>query len=448
MLRDKMLALICELNDLIAERAELIECIAIALLALLNLFILGDTGQAKSYALNQFRKRITGAIQFERLLSKQTDEESLFGRIDLSTMIPGNADEKVLEGDSYYQELLCQLRDLTTNNPDDMDNLDTILKKLEFRRKASYMLHGNKPKLNTMGYIPEAHIVFLDELFKCNDGVLNSLLTVSNERKFTNEGEIMNIPAISFMGASNEIPNFSNPDDRALRHLFDRFHIKVVTQYIQNRESRQRMLSRKQHGQAEQISSTITLEELYAMQREVASVTIPDDINELADDILCELRKLEIHISDRKFIEYGPLVQAKAWLNGRNVVQEADLDVLKFYFWTKPEEIPVIQQVLDKLCVNPLQEELNEILSMADEISQGFNASIAANPRNSTKAMNKLRGELKRLYHTLNGMNADTSDPEDKAAISKTMDDIEDISREAHEESGFTYEPLSKLYNF
>ena len=88
-LHDKMLAVMAEVNRDVAERSELVEMIAIALLTRKNLFILGAPGQAKSYAINSFRTRITGARQFERLLSKQTDEEQLFGRVDLSTLIPG-----------------------------------------------------------------------------------------------------------------------------------------------------------------------------------------------------------------------------------------------------------------------------------------------------------------------------------------------------------------------
>ncbi len=63
--------------------------IAIALLTRKNVFILGDTGQAKSAVINLFRAGITGTNQFERLMSKQTDEEALFGRLDLSSLIPG-----------------------------------------------------------------------------------------------------------------------------------------------------------------------------------------------------------------------------------------------------------------------------------------------------------------------------------------------------------------------
>ena len=88
-LRDKMLAVIQDVNSQVAEREELVELIAIALLTRNNLFILGKPGQAKSLSINLFRQRITGARQFERLLSKQTDEDQLFGRIDLSSLIPG-----------------------------------------------------------------------------------------------------------------------------------------------------------------------------------------------------------------------------------------------------------------------------------------------------------------------------------------------------------------------
>lgn len=109
MLRDKMLAVISELNGEIAERAELIHAIAMALLSGSNLFILGDPGQAKSYAINEFRKRITGTRQFERLLSKQTDEEALFGRLDLASLIPGAVPAQVLAKDAHYQKMKQQL---------------------------------------------------------------------------------------------------------------------------------------------------------------------------------------------------------------------------------------------------------------------------------------------------------------------------------------------------
>lgn len=72
-------------------------------------------------------------------------------------------------------------------------------RKLELYRAALSALHKSEPTVQTAGKIPEADIVLLDEIFKCNDGVLNSLLTALNERKYTNEGRTYPIPVISFL---------------------------------------------------------------------------------------------------------------------------------------------------------------------------------------------------------------------------------------------------------
>ena len=223
-LRDKMLAVMADVNVSVSEREELVELIAIALLTRKNLFILGDPGQAKSYAINAFRSRITGAKQFERLLSKQTDEEQLFGRLDLSSLIPGSVPESAFEGDGIYQnlrfDLQCFLNGLPKmkNEAATFEKLAEISGKLDAYRKAVAALHPCEPVVQTAGKIPEADIVFLDEIFKCNDGVLNALLTALNERKYTNDGHTYPIPTISFFAASNEIPNvligLMQPDTR------------------------------------------------------------------------------------------------------------------------------------------------------------------------------------------------------------------------------------------
>jgi len=189
-LRDKMLAVIGDVNAQVSEREELVELIAIALLTRKNLFILGAPGQAKSFAINLFRRHITGARQFERLLSKQTDEEHLFGRMDLSSLLPGSVPEDVLEQDGVYNSLRSELENTIngmTGSPD-WDKLGQATEKLTQYRASLAALHKSEPTVQTSGKLPEAEIVFLDEVFKCNDGVLNALLTALNERRYTNEG--------------------------------------------------------------------------------------------------------------------------------------------------------------------------------------------------------------------------------------------------------------------
>lgn len=452
-LRDKMLAVIGDVNRDVAEREELVEMIAIALLTRKNLFILGAPGQAKSYAINSFRSRITGARQFERLLSKQTDEEQLFGRVDLASLIPGSLPQSVLEEDPVYQNLHFDLRCVKEgfanqkDTPEAWEMLKRATDRLDAYRAALAALHKQEPAVQTAGKLPEAEICFLDEIFKCNDGVLNSLLTALNERKYTNEGHTYPIPTISFFAASNEIPNFNDPQEKILAALYDRLELKVVTSDIEDRASRMAVLKNKQAGTFGQISATITLDDLVQMQQEAAAIPVPDAINELADDILCELRKNGCPVSDRKYLGYYPIAQAKAWLSGHTAVESADLLALKNYLWRLPGDRPGVEAVLNRLCINPMQGKVNDIRAMAMEAREEF-AEAKDDPKktsSSSKALIKLRGELVRLYGMQRELAGAARSDSEKALVESLLDDMEQISRQAHEAVGFTYAPLEQL---
>ncbi len=450
---DRMLAVMADVNGQVAEREELVEAIAIALLTRKNLFILGAPGQAKSYAINQFRARITGTRQFERLLSKQTDEEQLFGRIDLSSLLPGSVPESVVSGDDVYKNLRFDLRSLIDglpgrkDTPEVFESLRKYTEKLETYRAALAALHSGEPSVNTAGKIPEADIVFVDEIFKCNDGVLNSLLTALNERKYTNEGRTYPIPTISFFAASNEIPNFNDPQEKILEALYDRLELKVVTDNISDRAKRLAVLADKQAGRAGQIAASITLDELEQMQKEVAAIPVPDAVNELADDILCQLRKDGIPVSDRKYLNYYPIVQAKAWLSGHSQVESQDLLALKNYLWQKPGDRPGVETVLERMCVNPMQDKVNSIRAMATDVQAEFDANRAdaGKPNAGSKALIKLRGELVRLYGEQQKLAASVQSDSEKTLTEGLLVDMEQISRKAHEAVGFTYTPLEQL---
>ena len=421
----------------------MIETSAIALLTRKNLFILGAPGQAKSYVINQYRARITGARQYERTLSKQTDEDQLFGRIDLSSLIPGSVPVSVLRANPKYQELYNELKTRMDAGQDPGD----LPERIENHRKALVELYSSEPTINTSGKIPEAEICFLDELFKCNDGVLNSLLTALNERKYTNEGRTYFIPTISFFAASNEIPNFSDPQEKILQALYDRLELKIVTENIENRENRLAVLKNKQNGIAGQVSATITLEELLEMQEEVSAIPVPDAINELVDDILCELRKAGITVSDRKYLNYYPIVQAKAWLSGRTEVQSQDILALKNYLWDKPQDRATVENILTRMCVNPMQDKVDNIRAMAMEAHTEFDTDRNDPDKKNAaiKAFTKLRGELVRLYGMQQNLAAAAQGNNESALVATLLDELEQISRQAHDAVSFTYVPLEQI---
>ena len=449
MLKEKMIAVISAVNDEVAERRDLINMIAVCLLTRKNLFILGDTGAAKSYAINRFRRRIVGARQFERLISKQSDEEQLFGRLDLGSLIPGNVAEEVLEQDSVYQSLrkgLAAARQSLSADPapEKLRQVGEMANLAEGYRKALAELHGNDPRIKTKGKIPESHIVFIDELFKANDGILNSLLTALNERRYTNEGVTVGIPTISFFTASNEIPNFNDPAESILRPLYDRLELKVYVKYIEDRDTRLSMLAKKQaEDKATPLTGpTITLEELCEMQWEVSAVQIPAAVNELMDDILIELRRQGIHVSDRKYFGYYPIVQAHAWLCGREEAVGTDLTILRNYLWTPPDELPKISQVLTRLCENPLAGKISEIRKSIVDAAARFEQ---APDGNVVRALQRFRTEAVEIYRKITGLRSYAQNDTETAQVDGLLEELEKASQKAHAATNLTYIPMNEL---
>src|SRR5208337_1508842 len=108
---------------------EIIDLLGVCLVAAENLFILGPPGTAKSALVQDLARRLDGRV-FDYLLTRFTEPNELFGPFDI---------RKLREGD------------LVTN---------------------------------TEGMLPEASLVFLDELLNANSAILNSLLMVLNERVF------------------------------------------------------------------------------------------------------------------------------------------------------------------------------------------------------------------------------------------------------------------------
>ena len=439
------MALIKDVQTEVIERDELIHCIALALLTQKNLFILGDTGQAKSYAVNEFRKRITGANQFEKLMSKQADEEQLFGRLDLASIIPGNISKEILIRDDGYKDILAKVSMYSSEYSTDFDNTvhrDLMVEatnKLADYRKALAETQGGKPLMVTTGKIPDSEIVFLDEIFKANEGILNSLLTALNEHKWTNEGTVMDLPVISFFSASNEIPNFGNPEEKILKPLYDRFELKVLTRYVEDRDNRLKMLEQKKSTKSKKIPISITLDELKQMQKEVMSINIPLAIDKVVDKILCELRKSKIHVSDRKFFNYHPIVQAEAYLDGADTVQRHHLLALTNYFWNTPEEIAVVKSVLERNCINPAVEEAAEMYGNALESHKQFTEST-----DKVKALVKLRNEFIRIYDGLCKLKTNANQ-EELAQIAEIEAEIEGLSKNAHSDAGMTYVELGEI---
>src|SRR5579863_9145514 len=195
----KLSAIRDELNQFFLERAELIDGALCALLATHHVLLIGPPGTAKSMLADELCRRIEGANYFQWLLTKFSTPEEIFGAVSL----------KSLEQDDY-------------------------------RRVTDHKL-------------PEAHIAFLDEIFKANSSILNALLTLINERIFHNGRERVAVPLITMFGASNELP-----DEDELTALFDRFMLRFMADYITEEHGFIRMMA----GAPERARTTLQFAEL------------------------------------------------------------------------------------------------------------------------------------------------------------------------------------------
>ena len=219
-------------------------------------------------------------------------------------------------------------------------------------------LQNDKFERNTEGYMPSSRIVFLDEIFKANSSILNTLLTILNERVFHNGLKREKTPLISLIGASNELP-FENDE---LTALYDRFLIRAVVGYVSDDEIEE-LLDIKETDMEIPAEIKFTESDLNEIKNESEKVRVTSGIKRTIMQIRQEYNKIfaednhEI-ISDRKLVKMVKLLKVSAYLNGRDKVDFSDLMLLTNCLWNNPENIEkVTKLVLEAVKRNVAKDE-------------------------------------------------------------------------------------------
>ena len=155
----------------------------------------------------------------------------------------------------------------------------------------------------------------------------------------------------------------------------------------------------------------------------------------------------QVPVSNRKYLGYSPIAQTKAWLEGHAQVEPADLLALGNCLWQAPSDRTFVEATLQRMCINPMQDKVNDILAMAKDEQEEFQEACAdtSKPANGRKALIKLRGELIRLYQMQVKLAGDAQSDSEIQLAASLLDDLEKVSKTAHEAVGFTYMPLPEM---
>lgn len=369
----KMSQIFVEMNNLFVERDELIKLMELAIVTGTNLLMLGPPGTGKSAITYEMCGRIENANYFQWMLNKTSDPSEILGPFSV----------KEMENDKFMR--------ITT------------------------------------GKLPEAHIAFMDEIFKSNAPTLNALLTIMNEHIFYNDGKPVEVPLISMFGASNE-----PPEDESLDAMYDRFIFRMNVQYIHDAANKKRMHSNYVDNRAGLLNmvnkTTITLEEVQALQAAAKTVKVPKDIINKFIRLISDLDRQAVHISDRRQNECFKVMQGSAVLAGRNNVTLDDFKSLIYVLWEKEEHIPLIESSILKM-VNPYDDRFKELKENFNQVKTDIE-SITDSSQKSKKAIES-KGVIEKIASKTNKLiNEATKNGKDVAEFIEFRDNMVKYNQE------------------
>ena len=274
-------------------KSETVRLMLVASVAGEHMLLIGPPGTAKSAVIRMFAK-LVDAKYFEYLLTRFTEPNEIFGPIDITAFRQG-----------------------------------------QYQRRMD-------------GMLPQSDIVFLDEVFKANSAILNSLLSVLNERLYTVGSTVVKVPLVSCFGASNEVPN-----DDDLMAVFDRFLIRYKSDNLDSYHFQELLVRGLEHevskitGEYDRLQPFLAAQDLRALHVFLAERMrqVPESFLSQYKGLVFQIRAEGVSISDRRAVKMLKLFVASAFLDNRAAPDPSDFFLLK-HTWNNLDQAEILDGIV------------------------------------------------------------------------------------------------------
>lgn len=277
--RARLIACIDLLERGLVERHIAVRLCLLSALAGEHTLLIGPPGTAKSELGRRLHTVFHGAKYFERLLTRFSVPEEIFGPLSI----------KALEEDRYERQ--------------------------------------------TDGFLPNASIAFIDEVFNANSAILNALLTLLNEREFDNGAGRQRCPLISVIGATNEVP-----EEEVAEAFFDRFLVRTAVGPV-SAAGFDSLVRQMPNGDLAPSIADLGLHKdvLADIAADAQLVELPTTVIAVLGELRQHLTEEGIYVSDRRWVKIAWFIRIAAASEGR---EAAELWDLLFLPWmTAPDAV-------------------------------------------------------------------------------------------------------------
>lgn len=294
-LKERTTEIIKHLNEGIHEREETIAVSFLAALSDQSVFLFGPPGTAKSLIARRISRAFETNSYFEYLMHRFSTPEDVFGPISITEL-----------------------------------KKDNLLRMTE-------------------GFLPQSDFAFLDEIWKSSPSILNTLLTIINEKVFRNGTEVESVPLKALIAASNETP----PPGQGLEAMYDRFLVRLNITPMEDVPSFKALLnSRPALPDVDlPVGLSVKQEEWEEWSERLHEVDLSQEALNVIQDIRLAFEEkgedLDVYVSDRRWQRAAILLKAAAFFCGRDEVNLVDCLLLRHCLWTTKENCPEVIEIVE-----------------------------------------------------------------------------------------------------